>query len=263
MLEYGLHEPVIAIVLDGTGLGDDGKVWGGEFFLCDRKSYRRLSHFEYIPLPGGDKASVEPWRMAVAFLWHYFRDAVRFPDGFVERIGEQKIRMLMVMMEKGINTPYSSSAGRLFDAVASLLGLCDVSSHQAEAPVCLEQIASVEPDDRYPVIIKEGIISFLPLFEGILNDLASGISVCDISARFHNTIAKVLLEEVKFLLKQNEATRVVISDGCFQNKRLTEQLQRFFTEAGIPLYVPGRILCNDGGVALGQLTIAASRNKKE
>ncbi|WP_288207725.1 carbamoyltransferase HypF [uncultured Parabacteroides sp.] len=263
MLEYGLHEPVIAIILDGTGLGDDGKVWGGEFFLCDRKSYRRLSHFEYIPLPGGDKASVEPWRMAVAFLWHYFRDAVRFPDGFVERIGEQKIRILMAMMEKGVNTPYTSSAGRLFDAVASLLGLCDISSHQAEAPVRLEQIASIEPDDRYPVIIKEGIISFFPLFEGILNDLASGISVCDISARFHNTIAKVLLEEVKFLLKQNEASRVVISGGCFQNKRLTEQLQRLFAEAGIPLYVPGRILCNDGGVALGQLTIAASRNKKE
>ena len=263
MLEYGLHEPVIAMVLDGTGLGDDGNVWGGEFFLCDRKSYHRLLHFEYIPLPGGDKASVEPWRMAVAFLWHYFGETACFPAGFVERIGEQKIRMLMVMMEKGINTPYTSSAGRLFDAVASLLGLCDISSHQAEAPVRLEQMASNEPDNRYPVIMEEGIISFLPLFKGVLSDLASGVSVCDISARFHNTIAQVLLEEAKSLLKQNGATRVVISGGCFQNKRLTEHVQRLFAEAGILLYVPGRILCNDGGVALGQLTIAASRNKKE
>lgn len=263
MLEYGLHEQVIAIVLDGTGLGDDGKVWGGEFFLCDRKTYRRLSHFEYVPLPGGDKASVEPWRMAVAFLWHYFGESIRFPDGFIERIGVQKIRMLITMMEKGINTPYTSGAGRLFDAVASLLELCDVSTHQAEAPVRLEQVASIEPFDCYPVLIKGDVISFRPLFEELLNDLASGVSVCDISARFHNTIAYLLLDEGKRLLKQTGVSRVVISGGCFQNKRLTEQLQRLFAEAGIPLYVPGRIPCNDGGVAVGQLAIAASRNKKE
>lgn len=263
MLEYGLHEQVIAIVLDGTGLGDDGKVWGGEFFLCDRKTYRRLSHFEYVPLPGGDKASVEPWRMAVAFLWHYFGESVRFPDGFIERIGEQKIRMLITMMEKGINTPYTSGAGRLFDAVASLLGLCDVSTHQAEAPVRLEQVASIEHFDCYPVLIKEDVISFRPLFEELLNDLDSGVSVCDISARFHNTMAYLLLDEGKRLLKQTGVSRVVISGGCFQNKRLTEQLQRLFAEAGILLYVPGRIPCNDGGVAVGQLAIAASRNKKE
>lgn len=263
MLEYGLHEQVIAIVLDGTGLGDDGKVWGGEFFLCDRKAYRRLSHFEYVPLPGGDKASVEPWRMAVAFLWHYFGESIRFPDDFIERIGEQKIRMLVTMMEKGINTPYTSGAGRLFDAVASLLGLCDVSTHQAEAPVRLEQVASIDSFARYPVLIKEDVISFRPLFEELLNDLAYGVSVCDISARFHNTIAYLLLDEGKRLLRQTGVSRVVISGGCFQNKRLTEQLQRLFAEAGIPLYVPGRIPCNDGGVAVGQLAIAASRNKKE
>lgn len=263
MLEYGLHEQVIAIVLDGTGLGDDGKVWGGEFFLCDRKTYRRLSHFDSVPLPGGDKATVEPWRMAVAFLWYYLGESVRFPPGFVERVGEQKIRMLLTMMEKGVNTPYTSSAGRLFDAVASLLGLCDVSTHQAEAPVRLEQVATVEPYARYPVIIKEGVVSFLPLFEELLNELASGIPVCDISARFHNTIAYLLLDEAKRLLQQTGVTRVVISGGCFQNKRLTEQLQRLFAEAGIPLYVPGRIPCNDGGVSVGQLTIAASLYKKE
>lgn len=263
LLEYGLHEQVIAMVLDGTGLGDDGKVWGGEFFLCDRKDYRRLLHFEYVPLPGGDKASVEPWRMAVAYLWHYFGDADRFPQGFAERVGEQKIRMLQVMMAKGVNTAYTSGAGRLFDAVASLLGLCDISTHQAEAPVKLEQAAATEQSARYPVIIKEEVISFRPLFEGILNDLACGVSVNDISARFHNTIAFLLLDEAKRLLQQTGAARVVISGGCFQNKRLTEQLQRLFAEAGIPLYVPGRIPCNDGGVAVGQLAVAAARIKRE
>ena len=144
-----------------------------------------------------------------------------------------------------------------------MLGLCDVSTHQAEAPVRLEQVASIEPFDCYPVLLKEDVISFRPLFEELLNDLASGVSVCDISARFHNTIAYLLLDEGKRLLKQTGVSRVVISGGCFQNKRLTEQLQRLFAEAGIPLYVPGRIPCNDGGVAVGQLAIAASRNKKE
>lgn len=261
MLEYGLHAPVVAIILDGTGLGDDGKVWGGEFLYCERKEYRRLSHFEYIPLPGGDKASIEPWRMAVACLWYYFGDTSRLPKGFMERVGEQRINMLITIMQKGINTPYTSSAGRLFDAVASLLGLCDVSTHQAEAPVRLEQVAGDESLARYPVIIKEDVVSFRPLFEGLLNDLADGLSVGDISARFHNTIAFLLLDETRRHLQQTGATCAVISGGCFQNKRLTEQLQRLFASEGIPLYVPSRIPCNDGGVAVGQLTIAASRTK--
>ena len=263
LCEYGLHEKVVALVLDGTGLGDDGKVWGGELFLCDRSEYQRLSHFEYVPLPGGDKAAVEPWRMAVAYLWHYFHDTAHLPKGFVERIGEQKIQMLATMMEKGVNTPYTSSAGRLFDAVASLLGLCDVSTHQAEAPVRLEQLASDEHSARYPVLIKEGVISFRPLFEALLDDLSAGVAPGDISARFHNTLAFLLLDEAKRYLHQTGATRVVISGGCFQNKRLTEQLQRLFALEGIPLYVPGRIPCNDGGVAVGQLAVAAALRKKE
>ncbi len=258
MLEYGLYQPVIAFVLDGTGLGDDGKVWGGEVFLCDRRSYRRLAHLEYIPLPGGDKASIEPWRMAVACLWHYFGENIPFPDGFVERIGTQKISMLLKMMQQGVNTPYTSSAGRLFDAIASLLGVCDVSTHQAEAPVLLEQLASDELFAYYPVIIEEGNISFRPVFEGLLDDLKSGVSSAELSARFHNSIAYMLLERAKLFLKQTGAMQVVLSGGCFQNKRLTEHLQQLFAAENIPLYVPGRIPCNDGGISVGQLAIAAS-----
>ncbi|MBC8600128.1 carbamoyltransferase HypF [Parabacteroides acidifaciens] len=258
MLEYGLDEPVIALVLDGTGLGDDGKAWGGEIFLCDRRSYKRLSHLEYVPLPGGDKASTEPWRMAVACLWHYFGEELPFPSGFVQRIGEAKIQMLLKMMEKGINTPYTSSAGRLFDAVASLLGVCDVSTHQAEAPVKLEQLASDEHQSRYSVLIEEEVISMRPVLKGILEDLNAGVSAGDLSARFHNTLSWLLLEKAKLYRLQTGVEKVVISGGCFQNKRLTEQLQRMFAKENIPLYVPGRIPCNDGGIAVGQLAIAAS-----
>ena len=262
MLEYGLDEPVIALVLDGTGLGDDGKAWGGEIFLCDRREYKRLSHLEYVPLPGGDKASTEPWRMAIAYLWHYYGNEIPFPTGFRERIGEAKIQMLLKMMEKGINTPYTSSAGRLFDAVASLLGVCDISTHQAEAPVKLEQLASDEHQSRYSVLIEKEFISMRPVLEGILEDLAAGVPVAELSARFHNTLAWLLVEMAKRYRKQAGADKVVISGGCFQNKRLTEQLQRMFAEAGIPLFVSGRIPCNDGGVAVGQLAIAASRKRQ-
>lgn len=258
MLEYGLHEPVIALVLDGTGLGDDGKVWGGEIFLCDRSRYERLSHLEYIPLPGGDKASKEPWRMAVACLWHYFGEEMPFPPGFVERIGEERILLLRKMMEKGINTPYTSSAGRLFDAVASLLGVCDVSTYQAEAPVRLEQAASGEHPYRYSVSIEEEVISMRPLLEGLLADLHAGLPASELSVRFHNTFAWLLLEKAKLYRKRTGADKVVVSGGCFQNKRLTERLQTLFAAESIPLYVPGRIPCNDGGIAVGQLAVAAS-----
>lgn len=258
MLEYGLDEPVIALVLDGTGLGDDGKAWGGEIFLCDRMRYKRLSHLEYVPLPGGDKASTEPWRMAVACLWHYFGDELPFPSGFVQRIGEAKIQMLLKMMEKGINTPYTSSVGRLFDAVASLLGVCDVSTHQAEAPVKLEQLASDEHQSRYSVLIEEEVISMRPVLKGILEDLNAGVPVGDLSSRFHNTLSWLLLEKAKLYRLQTGVEKVVISGGCFQNKRLTEQLQRMFAKEDILLYVPGRIPSNDGGIAVGQLAIAAS-----
>lgn len=262
MLEYGLRRPVIACVLDGTGLGDDGKVWGGEIFYCDRSRYTRLSHLEYVPMPGGDKASVEPWRMAVAWLWHCYGTDIPFPSGFVDRIGVSKIQWVIQMMEKGVNTPYTSSAGRLFDAVASLLGVCDISTHQSEAPMRLEQLANFEQSARYPVIKEEGVIVCRSLWDGILNDLAIGLPTDEIAARFHNTMAYLLLDEAKYFMKQTGASEVVISGGCFQNKRLTEQLQQLFASAHIPLYIPCQIPCNDGGIAVGQMAVAAARNKE-
>lgn len=262
MLEHGLNEPVIALIMDGTGLGDDGKIWGGEFLLCDRAKYERLSHFEYVPLPGGDKASGEPWRMVVSYLWHYFKDepsGIPYPPDFVERIGKEKIVLLERMMEKGVNTPLTSSAGRLFDAVASLLGVCDISAYQAEAPVLLEQVAMGERNAyAYPVSVEGEEISFNSLFEALLHDKANGVPVSLMSARFHTTLASLFVQKARLLMKRTKTTQVVVSGGCFQNKLLTESMRRQFIMAGIPLYIPSRIPCNDGGVAVGQLTIASA-----
>lgn len=259
MLEYRLNEPVIAIIWDGTGLGDDNKVWGGEFFLCDRKEYKRLSHLEYIPMPGGDKASEEPWRMAVSYLHHF---GLRIPKDFIGRIGETKVNTLIAMIEKGINTPYTSGAGRLFDAFASILGLCDISTRQAEAPVLLEQAAIDNFEDRYPIDISKNPVTTDTLFKGVLNDLQKNTDIRLITAKIHNTLAYLILEKSKQYLKETNTTKVIISGGCFQNKRLTEQLQILFSEEEIPLYIPSKIPCNDSGIAVGQITIAAARNIK-
>ena len=259
MLEYELDEPVLAWIMDGTGLGDDGKSWGGELFCCDRHQYQRLTHFEYIPMPGGDKAATEPWRMAVAYWWHYADESMPLPTDFVTRMGEERIEMLSRILERKVNSPETSSCGRLFDAVASLLGLCDVAGHQAEAAIRLEQLADEEFEERYPVLIEDGVISFKPLFERLLSDLKRGLPPSRLSARFHNTLAALLTEQFIYWMKHTNATKVVVSGGCFQNKRLTEQVQLLCSEAGISLYVPSRIPCNDAGIAAGQLAVAAAQ----
>ncbi|MDR0825075.1 MAG: carbamoyltransferase HypF [Prevotella sp.] len=259
MLEYGLDEPVVAVIWDGTGLGDDNKAWGGEFLLCDRKGYIRLSHLEYAPMPGGDKASEEPWRMAVSYLHHF---GLAIPRTLIERIGKAKVDTLITMIDKGINTPYTSGAGRLFDAFASLLGLCDLSTRQAEAPALLEQTATDNFSDRYPIDLSTDPVTTQSLFEGVLNDLRKDISIGLIAAKIHNTLAYLILGKSKQFLKNADATKVVISGGCFQNKRLTEQLQSLFSREGIPLYVPSKIPCNDSGIAVGQITIAAKQREE-
>jgi hydrogenase maturation protein HypF len=254
MTEYGLHRPVIAIVMDGAGLGDDGHVWGGEFLLCDRQSYRRLSHFEYLPMPGGDKASREPWRMAAACL-HAWR--LPFPGSFVRRVGEERIDRMRRMIDRDLHTPLTSSAGRLFDAVGSLLGICDVAMHRGEAPILLEQAASPGTPPPYPFDAAGGIVSLRQTMEAILQDMERQTPAGYISARFHVTLAHLFVEKARLLMEQTNATEVVLSGGCFQNKYLTTLLQHLFASDHIPLYIPSRIPCNDGGISVGQLVIAS------
>lgn len=256
MLEYGLHDPVVAVVWDGTGFGDDGKIWGGEFFLCDRKQYKRLSHLEYIPMPGGDKASEEPWRMAVAYLHHYH---LPFPEKFLERIGKNNIAIVEKMIDKGINTPFTSGAGRFFDAVASLIGVCDVSARQGEAPVLLEQSAGKDYYSFYPIMIYDDPISLKPILEGIVKDINKEVDIELISAKLHNSLAYLIFEKVNLLCVSTGTNKVILSGGCFQNKRLVERLSKLFLYADIPVFVPSYIPGNDGGIAAGQIAIVAAR----
>jgi hydrogenase maturation protein HypF len=258
MVEYGLHRPVVAVVMDGAGMGDDGHTWGGEFLLCDRKSYRRLSHFEYLPLPGGDKAALEPWRMATACLHAW---GLPFPAGFAGRVGEDRITRLRRMIDLGIRTPQTSAAGRLFDAVASLLDLCDVASHQGEAPVLLEQSASgwiTAPPPAYRLDADAEVVSFRPVMEGILQDMAEGAPAGYVSARFHATMAHLFAGKARRLVEQTGASGVCVSGGCFQNRFITVMLQGLFASQSVPLYIPSRVPCNDAGISVGQCAAAAT-----
>jgi len=255
MLEHHLNQPVLAVVWDGTGLGDDRAAWGGEFFLCDRKHYTRLAYPEYVPMPGGDKAALEPWRMATAYLHHY---QLHFPENFVNRIGKEKIEKMIVLMNKKIQSPDTSSIGRLFDGFASLLGICDTESRQAEAAILLEQCANESCKLSYPVEASDRLISFRSLFQSALKDMEENIPTSIMAAKFHNSLSKLIVEKVNQLSEETGVKQVVISGGCFQNKRLTEQIQQLFSYSNISLYLPTQIPCNDGGIAVGQLAVAAT-----
>lgn len=258
MLEHRLREDVLAVVWDGTGVGSDGMIWGGEFLLCNRSSFRRLAHTDYIPLPGGDKAAKEPWRTAAACLVHYFGEEAVFPDAFTSRIGVERIHAVREMIHKKINTPYSCGMGRIFDAVSSLLGYCDVAGFQAEAACRLEQMATDDFSSIYPLDSTGEVVSWHALFEGILDDIVHRVPGSQIAARFHNTLTELIIRKSGQLMKQYGVSKLVVSGGCFQNKRLLEHLLRRAAEEHMDIYIPELIPANDSGLSAGQLAIAAA-----
>jgi hydrogenase maturation protein HypF len=262
MLEHRLDKPLIAVVWDATGLGDDGTVWGGEFFLCDRACYTRLAHIENVPMPGGDQTALEPWRMAVAWLR---RCQLPIPKNFTDRIGPKKIAALTALLDAGINCPLTSSAGRLFDALASLVGICDVATRQAEAPVLLEQHATRDYAGYYHCAAETNgssagasSIPMRPLIEGVLTDQRHDVPTPVIAVKIHETLARLIVEKIVYLQGQTRVDAALVSGGCFQNKLLAERVMALCAEREITLYIPELLPCNDSGVAAGQLAIAAA-----
>ena len=261
MAEHDLHEPVIGVAFDGTGYGTDDTIWGGEFMVADRCDFERVAHFKQYRLPGGDKGVEEPWRMAVSVLTDEGLD-----EAAMRKLSPAKRRFVQKMIETGFNSPLTSSAGRLFDAVAAILGLCDVTSYEAQAAIRLESIADPWVTDRYPFAVQTGdrpwVLDFSPTICAILDQRRQGVAVGEISAKFHNTIAASVLEICRFLRGQRDLNVVALSGGVFQNelllRRTVEALQsrhfRVFTNTAVPL--------NDGGLALGQVAVAAERMKR-
>jgi len=259
MAEHQLDEKVIGIALDGVGLGDDGHIWGGEFMLCDFADYKRITHFEYIQMPGGDKATKNPWRMAVSYLKKYFGDTYQaWGLEFLKSIPDIEHEMVNNMIDKNINCPLTSSTGRLFDAVAALTNICTTASFHAEAPMRLEAAIDNQITDHYEFEIQKEI-KLQKMFEGIVNDLTNGISKGVISAKFHNTIINVIFAAVSMIRKSSGLNKVVLSGGSFQNRYLLEKTEKLLSKAGFLVFSQEKIPANDGGLALGQIAIAAKK----
>jgi hydrogenase maturation protein HypF len=253
--------PVIGVALDGTGYGADGAIWGGEFLIADLKGFRRAGHLAPMPLPGGDSAIREPWRTATAYLYTAFGpEWEKLPIPFVKRIDASRARVIAEMIERHVNTPITSSAGRLFDAVASLLGLCDRNTHEGQAPMELEaaalpQIATVLPCD---IRAENGILLMDPasLIRGVAHRLAEDIPPPVISAEFHNGFCRGVVELCERLRAQERLFTVALSGGVFQNVRLFEAVVADLERKQFRVLTHDLVPPNDGCIALGQAAVA-------
>lgn len=259
MAEHGLDEKVIGVSFDGTGYGDDGHIWGGEFFVCDLNNYERITHFEYLPMPGGDLVTKETWRTAVSYLYRYFgKDFLGLNLDFLKNIPKAKISLVIEAIDKNINAPLSSSCGRLFDAVSAMINLCPLSKFHAEAPMRLQSIAAPNITEAYT--FKTGqTISFGPTFSGIIHDLKNNIPTGIISAKFHNTLINVIFATVSKIHQDKGIKKVVLSGGSFQNAILLAGTESKLIENSFDVFAHEKVPSNDGGIALGQLAIAAKR----
>ncbi len=262
MAENGLDEKVIGVAFDGTGLGTDGNIWGSEFMVCDYQSFQRYTHFEYLPLPGGDKSNEQPWRIAISMLYQYFgKDFLNMEIPFLEKLKDENISLIIQMIDKKLNSPLSSGAGRLFDGMASILDICAHATYHAEAPMRLESIIDKNCTAFYPYIL-EGTISFKPMIVEVLDDLRNKVDVGKLSAKFHNTIINCIFETVVRISEESGIKKAVLSGGVFQNKYLLENLENKFRKyQKIELFTHKAIPAGDGGIALGQLAIAAKQYK--
>ncbi len=261
MAEHGVTEAVIGVSFDGTGLGDDQRIWGSEFLVCDLAGYRRLAHLEYIPMPGGDKATHEPWRMAVSYLYRiYGRDLLNMDLPFLTKLNLATVEQVIQAIEKNINSPLTSGAGRVFDAAAALLGLCTRSSFHAEAPMRLENIVSPVTNEVYPY--DDGTeISMAPAFRAMVDEVMGGVDVGLISTKFHNTVSEIIVNRVAGISRESGIRTVALSGGTFQNRYLSSRVESGLLDAKFKVLFPRQLPSNDGGIALGQLVIAAKKRE--
>ncbi len=261
MAEHGLKGKVLGLALDGTGYGEDGAIWGGEILLADEKNYQRLAHFEYVPMPGGAKAIKEPWRMAVAYLWATFGGEIfqnELPLSRKWDLGQ--IELLVQMMQRGLNSPPTSSCGRLFDGVAALVGLRDRIAYEGQAAIELEQCLE-ETTEKYKYEFREVaekiLLSPTAIFRQVYEDAVSGVGPPLISGKFHQTLIEMFAEVSLYLCKLHGLSRVVCSGGVFQNIFLLENLEKRLAGSGLEVYTPELIPANDACISLGQAVIGA------
>jgi len=251
-------EPVIGVCFDGTGYGTDGAIWGSEFLVGGYTGYQRAAHLKYVPLPGGDQAVRRVSRMALAHLWAAGLDWE--PDlAAVDSLCADERGVLKAQLNRNLNSPPTSSMGRLFDAAAALIGVRQHASYEGQAAIELEQLADAQESGIYPFAVNDGIIDPTPLWEALLRDWRGGIHNSVLSARFHNSVAQLTVEICQGLANTTAGKTVALSGGVWQNMFLLEKTRTLLENSGFTVLVHQRVPCNDGCIALGQAVIAASQ----
>ncbi len=266
MAENGLtgETPVIGVSFDGTGYGEDGKIWGGEFMLADYTNYTRTYHLVYVPLPGGDKAIQEPWRTSLAWLHHAgiaWEDDLP-PVKFATRnqvSGFNPLTLIRHQLESGLNAPDTSSMGRFFDAVSALLGVRQQVNYEAQAAIELEALVDPEEMEAYPIEIGDGLIDPTPLFQDLVRALRAGVQIENNAARFHNSIVTMVHQVCRRMRLDYGINEVALSGGVWQNMALLSKTVALLNNDDFKVYLHHQVPANDGGIALGQAVVGISR----
>ena len=253
----------VGAIFDGSGYGTDGTVWGGEFLYGDVGEFRRVGMLMPVRLPGGARAIRQPWRMACAWLGAALGREPELPPGLVGLVEEASWRQVQTLVRTGVNSPVTTSMGRLFDAVAALCGLRAAVNYEGQAAIELEAACDPAERGRYPFELATSgemvVLDPRETVRAIAAEVAAGIPVDLIAARFHNTVARGTVQACQQLASAAGTDLVVLSGGVFQNRRLLETAAAGLDAAGLRVLTPERLPGNDGGIAYGQAAIAARR----
>ena len=267
MAEHGRQKDVIGLACDGTGYGEDGAVWGCEFMKAGLDGFERLGHLRYVRLPGGDAAVKDADRSAYSHMVEAFGGEDDLPPTDVlERLGEKKLSVLRQMVARGVNSPWTSSLGRLFDAASAIAGVVHTAHYEAQPAIEFEAAAASGIEEAYPFeVAGKGdafIIDPRPMIRRLALDAAAATPKGVMSARFHNGVAAFLAEAARFARDRTGLGVVALSGGVFQNEYLLKRLYRLLRANGFRVLVHREVPANDGCIALGQAAVAAERVRR-
>ncbi|MCP4021647.1 MAG: carbamoyltransferase HypF [Desulfobacteraceae bacterium] len=268
MAEHGLFEKVIALTLDGTGYGPDGNIWGGEILVCDRMDFERKAHLSYVPMPGGDAAVLEPWRMAVSILYKaYGSELLNLEIPFLDQVDKEKVSFIVQMIEKSVNSPVTSSAGRIFDAVSSLLCIRHEISHESQAAMELEAIALEKGAGAYGYDIweiKDAAgrrlleIDMMSCVKDIVSDILNHVPDQRVSYKFHGAMADAFVSAAMTISKETGIQKAVLSGGVFNNNIILNRVLGHLEDNGLTVYTHTKVPAGDGGISFGQVAVASA-----
>ena len=251
--EHRLTPPVLGVSFDGTGFGTDGRIWGGEFLLVGRRGFRRLAHLKYMRMPGGERVVREPWRMVLSVL-----GGAALP--FLKKVKKTDLRLVRAMLVTDIPMPLTSSAGRLFDAAAALLGVCAYASYEAQGPIALEGLCrdGITASYAHGCVRQDGVLVIdpRPVFTGMCADIKKKVPSAVIACKFHNAMADIIVATVRRLARGAGVRKIALSGGVFQNRYLASRVKEKLGGLRFSVFTNERLPVNDWNIAWGQYYVS-------